>query len=357
MRVGYSAPVLARAQTGPSTPWLISPTADLAALVLVTLSSLVPWLLAERLGWSWRAIVVLVGAFKGPHLISTLTRVYFRRDERFRRPFHYWVVPGLLIGYVAACRSVDDLWGPIVLRTTLFYWASWHFVAQSFGILRLYQRKHGVVDGELLRLEKALVFLPALFFVLRRLCTGPWELLGSYLLHPTTPRWLVNAVGALTVGVAIYYLARARRASPSTGRALRMLYLASSAFGFFVPYMLLKQGTTAFAAAALWHAIQYIAIVWLYNRRKFAGHSPSGGALDRGLAWLSQPGRTPLYLASMMVPGFFAYLLVKCVMPFYRFSLESAILAVWTGGTLAHYYLDGVIWKSRRYDLRPVAQD
>ena len=45
-------------------------------------------------------------------------------------------------------------------------------------------------------------------------------------------------------------------------------------------------------------------------------------------------------------------------MPLYAFSLEQAVTTVWSAGTLAHYYLDGVIWKFKRYapQLQPLAQ-
>ena len=71
--------------------------------------------------------------------------------------------------------------------------------------------------------------------------------------------------------------------------------------------------------------------------------------MDRTLAWLCQPGRTWMYFAAMIVPGFAAYVVVKGVMPLYHFSLEQAVTTVWSAGTLAHYYLDGVIWKFKRY--------
>jgi hypothetical protein len=72
---------------------------------------------------------------------------------------------------------------------------------------------------------------------------------------------------------------------------------------------------------------------------------------------LCQPGRTWAYFASMIVPGFAAYIVVKLIMPLYHFSLEQAVTTVWSAGTLAHYYLDGVIWKFKRYapQLKPLA--
>ena len=53
------------------------------------------------------------------------------------------------------------------------------------------------VASPLARLEKALVFLPALFFVLHRIYTGPWMLFGSEVLHPRPRAWMVNGLGAL----------------------------------------------------------------------------------------------------------------------------------------------------------------
>jgi hypothetical protein len=340
------------------SPWLYSPGVDLSLLVMVTLSALIPWVLATRYGWTWRSIVILVGVFNGAHQISTWTRVYFRSDERTRRPVHYWVVPAVLIAFVATCEKWDDVWGPMILRTVLFYWASWHFVAQCWGILKMYHRRHGAMGTPLANLEKALVFLPAFFFVLRRLKTGPWTLLGSYILHPPIPAWLVNGLGAVIVVLAGVYLYRLFTTDERV-HFVRPLFLASSAFGFFVPYMLLNEGSTAFAAAAFWHAIQYVAIVWLFNRKYFTSSEPIARKdwMDRTLVYLCQPGRTWLYFASMIVPGTIAYVLVKGVMPLYHFSLEQAVTTVWSAGTLAHYYLDGVIWKFKRYapQLQPLA--
>src|SRR5262249_11057250 len=153
------------------------------------LASLVPWVLSTQLDVHWRWIILLAGLFNGPHLISTLTRVYFLKDERFRRPLHYWAIPAMLVSYVAWCRSSGE--GMILLRTTLFYWASGPFVAQAFAILRLYQRNPGVFGPPLARLEKGLVFGPALFFVSRRVFTGPWELFGMPVIHPRIPGPLV----------------------------------------------------------------------------------------------------------------------------------------------------------------------
>jgi hypothetical protein len=330
--------------------WIASPLLDLLLFVGITLSTLGPWLLSDRLGVPGGYVLIAVAFVNGPHLISTWTRVYFDRRERFRRPFHYWVMPGVALAFAVGCVASGEP-GPTLVRTTIFYWASWHFVAQSYGVLRIYQRKHGMVESGLCRLEKTLIFLPALFFVLHRLYTGPFTLFGSAILHPTPRAFMVNATGAAVLGVALVYVVEVgrRRLRIGGGAAgwVRPLYLACNAVGFYMPYLVIRDGTAAFAAAALWHAVQYLAIVWVYNRRRFRGGIDADARL---LSFVSQPGRALAYLGVIAACALGVYALIfaasRC-----SWSIERWGLAVWSGLTLGHYYLDGVIWKFNRYDL------
>jgi hypothetical protein len=292
-------------------------------------------------GWY---VLVAVAFFNGPHLISTWTRVYLPRRERFRRPLHYWIVPGALAAFAISAVAAGGL-GPVYLRTVIFYWASWHFVAQAYGILRIYQRKHNAIGTAEARVEKTLLFMVCGFCVLRRLFTGPWELFGVQIIHPFPRAWEVNAVGGITLGVALVYLAMLiRKPQPF----VRPLLIACTAFGFAMPYLVIKNGTSAFAAAALWHAVQYIGIVWHYNRTRYAGTSDPGA---RVISWASQPGRTVAYVGVIAVCAAGVYAVALLVMRVVGWSLGETSLALWTALTLGHYYLDGVIWKFKQYDL------
>ena len=296
-----------------------------------------------------------VALFNGPHLISTWTRVYLPARERFRRPLHYWIVPGALACFAVGCVIAGGLW-PVWLRTVIFYWASWHFVAQAYGILRIYQRKQNAIDTIEARLEKAILFLACLFCVAHRIYTGPWELFGVQIWHPYPKAWMVNAIGAVTVVAVLGYVALAlQRRLPwaparSAGRValVRPLLVASTAFGFYMPFVVIKVGTSAFAAAALWHAVQYIGIVWHYNRTRYAGKRDPGA---RVISWVSQPGRTVAYVGVIAACAAGVYAVALLVMRVVGWSLGETSLALWTALTLGHYYLDGVIWKFKQYDL------
>jgi hypothetical protein len=337
-----STAVAAPLRTDTASAWMVSPAIDLVLFVGVTLTTIGPWLASDLFhvpGWY---VLVAVAFANGPHLISTWTRVYLPRRERFRRPLHYWLIPGALAAFAIVCNIGAGL-GPTVTRTMIFYWASWHFVAQSWGILKIYQRKHGAVGSVEGHLEKALIFLPALWCVLHRLYTGPWELFGVEIWHVRPRAWMVNGLGAAVVTLALVYLPRIGRVHP-----IRVAYLAFNALGFVMPYLVIKDGTSAFAAAALWHAVQYIAIVWLYNRRRYAGRIDADA---RVISWVSQPGRSAAYVALIAVCAAGVYTVAFVASRFARVRFDELAMTLWTALTLGHYYLDGVIWKFKQYDL------
>src|SRR5207248_383292 len=264
-------------------------------------------------------------------------------------------IPGALACFAVGCVIAGGLW-PVWLRTVIFYWASWHFVAQAYGILRIYQRKQNAIGTIAARLEKAILFLSCFFCVAHRIYTGPWELFGVQIWHPYPKAWMVNGIGAVTVVAVLGYVAVALQRRPRSAAArdagrvalVRPLLVASTAFGFYMPFVVIKEGTSAFAAAALWHAVQYIGIVWHYNRTRYAGkHDPDA----RLISWASQPGHTLGYVAMLAGCAAGVYGVALLLLPLVPWTLSDFSLALWTGLTLGHYYLDGKIWKFKQYDL------
>jgi hypothetical protein len=291
-----------------------------------------------------------VAVANGPHLISTWTRVYLLPGERFKRPVRYWLIPGLALAFAITADATGGL--PLrVVRSMIFYWATWHFVAQSWGVMRIYQRKHGAAERPEARLEKALIFLPAFFCALHRLYTGPWTLFGVEVIHLRPPALAVNAFGALIVALAAVYLfvwVGASKQRPAY-EWLRPAYLLFNFLGFAMPFLVIRDGNSAFGAAALWHAVQYIAIVWLYNDRRYRGGADPSARL---VSWVSQRGRAFAYMGLIAACAVVVYTIAFGVSFFVHRPFMDIALTFWTGFTLGHYYLDGVIWKSRRYDLR-----
>jgi len=195
--------------------------------------------------------------------------------------------------------------------------------------------------------------LPAVFCVLRRLYTGPWDLFDVrvYYFRPYA-EW-VNGFGAFVGLIALVYavqLVRRAKARPAH-EYLRPTYLVFNFLGFAMPFMVIRDGTSAFASAALWHAVQYIAIVWLFNRRRYASGKSEAAPV---ISWASQPGRWPAYVGIIVVCAAAVYSVAFVLARVAAIPFASLAMTFWTGLTLAHYYVDGVIWKSRRNDLKPL---
>jgi hypothetical protein len=331
-------------------PWMIAPGLDLVLFLGVTLLTIVPWVVADVLHYPGWYVILGVGIANGPLLISTWTRVYLVSGERFKYPMRYWVIPGLALAFAIVADAEGGMWQRLI-RSTIFYWATWHFVAQSWGVLRIYQRKHGAALRTEARLEKALIFLPAFWCALHRLFTGPWTLFNVEVIHANPPALLVNGLGALIVAIAaVYLLVFVQRSRDRAAHEwIRPAYLVLNFFGFAMPFLVIRDGDAAFAAAALWHAVQYIAIVWLFNARRYArGIDPQA----RLMSWVSQRGRALAYMGLIGACAAVVYMVAFGASFFVRRPFEEIALTFWTGFTLGHYYLDGSIWKSRKYDLR-----
>jgi hypothetical protein len=289
----------------------------------------------------------------GPHLASTWTRVYLDRREWQKRPVQIFVVPALI---TAAVVSVTFLgWkGQRLLDTLLLYWATWHFLAQNYGLLRIYQKRSGEPDSSLpLRLERPLMYMSVAWCALHRLKTGPRQLFGQEVFYPDLPWPMIDALLAVTVCVAVYYLwVRLRRGQwRETSPWLRVGFLSACFVGFAVPYLLItRDGTTAFAAAACWHGFQYIGIVRFYHRNAWKGGVNPDARL---ISWLSQQGRLRLFLYACLLWAFAGagFLVIWTGSYLTRgtwWTINTWAGVTWLSMTFSHYYLDGVIWKLRR---------
>jgi hypothetical protein len=350
LTIGALAPE-SRAATAAKNPFIVSPLFDGFFFIGSVSAVAVAWLASSRFHVnSFYILAAVATVSNGPHLASTWTRVYFDRREWSRRPIKIFLVPLLIASVVVGF----NLWhgpGVRILNSALLYWATWHFLAQDWGLLRLYQRRSSESETSLaLRLEKPILYISVLWCLLHRIKTGPRTLFGTEVitLIPTWP--VVHAVLAVTIGLAALYLAL--RIQEGFGAAwVRVLFLLSAFLGFAIPFLFITEdGTTAFAAAACWHGLQYLGIVRYYHRNTWkAGVSPQA----RVISWASQPGRLRLFLYACLLwalagVGFLVIWSGAFLTRGTAWTIDTWGGVTWLSFTFSHYYLDGVIWKVRR---------
>lgn len=337
------------ARARPGAGWLVSPAFDGTFFLGSALAVVAAWL-AVRSGVAAFTVLAVVGVVSnGPHLTSTWTRVYLDRGVLLRRPFAFVGVP-LLIG---ATVLAVLLYAPRPLRllnSGILYWATWHFAAQCHGLVRLYQRRSGEAARPIHRVESWFVFAVAAAGLLWRLHFGPRTLFGEEALSPPLPVEVVWAAFALacTAGAAIAAdrVVRWRRGEALGGA--RLAFLGATVAGFWVPFLAIRDGTAAFAAAACWHGFQYLGIVYHFNRRRFR-HGPEPRA--RVVSWVSQPGRWPAYVALLLGLAGGAYAVIYAAAWLGGWPVWQVGAVTWTSLTFSHYWVDGLIWKVRRTDL------
>jgi hypothetical protein len=347
------------APTAPRPLSILSPGKDFFFFFASTFVVLLVWVAAVVFHVnSFYVLAAVAVVANGPHLVSTWTRVYFDRREWRQRPFSIIVVPLCIATAVTLIASRLGFTGARILNSTILYWATWHFVAQNWGLLRIYQRKSGeALDSLALRLEKPVLFLTVAFALSHRIHTGPRVLFGTEVFTPPMPAAVPYALLAplllLSAGLAALRL-RERGAPHARAAWVRLGFLACSALGFIVPFLFIKtDDTSAFAAAACWHGVQYLGIVRHYHRTTWkAGVSPDA----KLLSWLSQPGkaRAALYVALLLALAGSGYVVIGIGSYFTRGTTWDAYrwgAVVWISLTLSHYWLDGVIWKLRRKEV------
>jgi hypothetical protein len=338
---------------------IISPVQDFLFFFLSAAVVLIAW---AATAWfhvePFYVLATVAVVSNGPHLVATWSRVYFDKREVKERPVALLVAPALIFIFVALTTWKAGFPGVRLLNSVILYWATWHFVAQNWGILRIYQRKSGEPAASLaLSLEKPLLLLFVAWCVLYRLHTGPRMLFGTEIFYVLPSRDLVYALLSIVVVVLGVFLVDrfSQRRQPWAKAAwIRLAFLFCAFLGFFVPFqMITTDDTSAFAAAACWHGFQYLGMVRFYHRNTWrAGVDPNA----KIISWLSQPGwsRAVLYMAFLgalagSVYGVIFMLSLVTRSGGWNFYTWGGV--VWITLTLSHYWLDGVIWKLRRPEL------
>jgi hypothetical protein len=347
------------APTAPRQLSILSPGKDAFFFFGSTFVVFLVWLAATRFHVnSFYVLAAVAVVANGPHLVSTWTRVYFDRREWKERPLLIVVMPLCIATAVTLIASQLGFTGSRILNSTILYWATWHFVAQNWGLLRIYQRKSGEsLDGLALRLEKPVLFATVAFALTHRIHTGPRVLFGTEVFTPPMPAAVPYAILApllLATAVLVGLRIKDRRAPHAKAAWVRLGFLGCSAVGFIVPFLFIKtDDTSAFAAAACWHGVQYLGIVRHYHRTTWKGGVHPEAKI---VSWLSQPGkvRLLLYVALLLALAGSGYLIIGLGSFLTRGTAWDEYRwasVVWISFTLSHYWLDGVIWKLSRPEI------
>lgn len=329
------------AQSSRPTAWIISPAIDLALLVATPLA-IVPLVSLAASSFSPELIFLVVVSFASiGHHLPGFMRAYGDAQlfQRFR--WRFLLAPPLLL-IVTLLFTWQELHG---LELVLLFWATWHIMMQTYGFMRIYDMKRGIRDATTAWLDFLLcgaVFVAGVVFSDARVY-GMVEVFWQTGVPLPSPQWLWAirlTVGLATGAIAIVFVAHTLRTGSVWGISwVKILLLLATAWLFWVCGSLSTNLLIGVAMFEIFHALQYYAIVWAYNRRLAERVGPRFGPLrflfqDR---W---------YFLCIYVAAIAAFGAIRFFSDgIGSLAIQKILLAVLTTSTILHFYYDGFIWK------------
>ena len=328
------------------SPYLISRGYDWAFFLLPPLASLLLGMLLSRTALSTHPFRIggsdqtgtrfIIGILIHAHLVAALLRSHGNPAIRRLHPLRFFLAPVLLF---LAIRS--SAWIALSSTVIAVWWDVWHSGAQTFGFGRIYDRNAGNPPDVGRRLDYWLNLI---------LYAGPivggvtlidhlvqldgYQELGTQLFVNVPVyavrwrRWLalgsLFGVGLFLVYYVVSYIRLQRQGYRVSG--LKVFLFASTAACSVYTWGFNSWGE-AFFIMNLFHAVQYLALVWATEGRHLAARL---GRLGKHKALV-----LALYLASLLLYGLGAE-----VVDLSHENLWSITMVV----TLLHFWYDGFIW-------------
>jgi hypothetical protein len=318
------------AHSEPKTNWIISRRDDLMWFVGSALAGYLA-LGLMAVGFPFTPIYfVWFVAVDGPHVIATVTRTYFDKQERARLGWLLWtLLPLMLIGPAMVWMG----------QASLFYlfavcWQHFHIAKQHVGFVMLWKAKNKErepLEGKLDRwFLLTSTILPLTLFVIRTRLA----ILNPYLWMPE------SAYGLLATVYVIYQVRKWRACKPMNAPKLMLLAvlvpLQWLAFGYaakFGPDGVLRAGITL----GLFHSFQYHRLLWFHNKNRYR----TPGAREKfGLAAVFARDLGYYLFAAIGLQA------LTTVLPQAFFPAQWLSAAIW-GLPFMHYLLDSKIWRVR----------
>src|SRR5436305_2457008 len=346
-----------RAQTVPAVPsaapkktlWILNSWRDLILYVGTPLF-LVPMFLLAQVRWTAQDIYLFVAAFGAMgHHLPGMIRAYGDRAlfERFRWRFIF--APIFLIS-VCVAFYWWDLKGIVLV---VFFWGVWHGMMQTYGFCRIYDAKMGSFAALTRRLDFATCatwFAAGVLLSPQRMA----DTLETYYASggPFIPPWLLHNAqqvmlgGAIAVSVLFLFNFSRMWAEGKRPNPVKLaLLITSIAFWWYC-----NNGVTNILAGIalfeVFHDVQYLSLVWIYNRSRLEKDSSIGGFMR--FLFRRSGSLVGLYVGLIFAYGALGYFKSSIGIE----TVKRMLTGVVTASALLHFYCDGFIWKVREKSTR-----
>lgn len=342
--VSYDPPALRRK----SNIWIGGPSQDLLLLVATPLL-IIPLMTLARAQWSDMAIAVVVTTFgANAHHLPGLLRAYGDRTffERYRTRL---IVSPLALAAVCLTFGYLNIQG-LVFVTLM--WGVWHGMAQVYGLGRMYDAKVGLISEKTAYLDKAicigwfgggfLISESRLSVMLSELYKCGIPTVAPEAIVTLQVGWMSATVIASGVwALNQFHLSRTGvRSNP-----IKPLLFGSSFLFWWYAHVPIENAILGIAIFEVFHDVQYLTTVWIYNRKlveKDVRLGPSLRLLFR-----------PTLLCVALYVGFcWLYGFSGALGNSFLGEGNKAIPALLLTSGMLHFYFDSFLWNVREKSIR-----
>src|SRR5215470_7570861 len=353
-------PGISSAQTVPAAPtpttaarkhslWILDSWRDLILYVCTPLL-LVPIFIAAQGFWSAEDIYLFVAAFGAMgHHLPGMIRAYGDRAlfQRFRWRF---ICAPIFLVVVCAAFSVWDLKGIVLVA---FIWGVWHGMMQTYGFCRIYDAKVGSFAEVTRRLDFAVCaiwFTTAVLLSPQRMTDTleTYYSAGGPFIPPAVLRAGQQGLLALALLISALFLANfiwlwssGKRPSP-----VKLVLLVTSISFWWYCNNIVASVLVGVALFEVFHDVQYLSLVWIYNRKRVESDSSIGGFMR--FVFRRSGALVGVYVGLVLAYGGLSlsksYVGIDAV--------KNILTGVVTASALLHFYYDGFIWKVREKSTR-----
>jgi tetratricopeptide (TPR) repeat protein len=329
--------------------WILDSWRDLVLYVCTPLL-LVPIFIGAQGLWSAEDIYLFVAAFGAMgHHLPGMIRAYGDRAlfQRFRWRF---ICAPIFLVVVCAAFSVWDLKGIVLVA---FIWGVWHGMMQTYGFCRIYDAKVGSFAEVTRRLDFALCgiwFATAVLLSPQRMTDTleTYYSAGGPFISPALLRAGQQGLLALALLISAIFLANfiwmwtsGKRPSP-----VKLVLLVTSISFWWYCNNIVASVLVGVALFEVFHDVQYLSLVWIYNRKRVESDRSIGGFMR--FVFRRSGALVGLYIGLIFAYGALGY---------YKSSVgidvvKRILTGVVTASALLHFYYDGFIWKVREKSTR-----
>lgn len=332
-----------------SSPWILDRWRDLL-LFVGTPVLLIPLFTAAQARWSAQDIFLFVGAFGAMgHHLPGMIRAYGDRALFARFKTRFIVAPVALL-IVCIWSSVYNIQA---VQLVAMAWGIWHGMMQTYGFCRIYDAKASARAAARARADLALCFAWFSAAVLlspmrfRTLLELYYESGGPVVASSAVAGIRMAIVAALGV-VTIVFLWRQWsdwRASRGVSPVKLTLLVSSIAFWWYCNNGV-QNILVGIALFEVFHDVQYLAIVWIYNRTRVERDTTISGFMR--FVFRRSGALIGVYVGLVMAYG--AIGLTQSAIT--AESIRHGLIGIVTASALLHFYYDGFIWKVREPETR-----